>query len=105
MCHYVTYPDHHSAACGAMLAAPATTKELDPEQTDCSLCRMTLAWIFDIEALAVLRAIDSGAHDVGSIAERIHRGLAVALTIVERLQKCHQVLKSQTGRIDREVGK
>lgn len=105
MCHYSSHPTHTHTVCGDLLHQPATPEELDPRQTTCTMCTATLAWRVDSESQAVIRAIEAGANDAIAIAESARIMLAAALTIIERLQRCHQIIQDNYGHYARKAGK
>lgn len=104
MRHYTSHPTHTKAACGAPLEGTPTPADLDPRQTTCDRCLSTLYWRVDSESQSVLRAIEAGAQDAQAIVESARIMLAAALTIIERLQRCHQIIQDNKGRITRKVG-
>lgn len=101
MLHYTSHPTHTKAACGALLNGTPTPAELDPRQTTCQMCLTTLCWRVDSESQTVLRAIDAGAQDAQAIVESARIMLAAALTIIERLQRCHQIIQDSRGHFAR----
>ena len=101
MTHYSSHPTHTHTVCGDLLRGPATEALLDPSKTTCPSCLATLAWRLDSEGQYVLRALEAGASDAQAIAESARVMLAAAITILERLQRCHQIIQDQRGRYSR----
>lgn len=101
MCHYTSHPTHTHTVCGDLLTGTPSPDELNPQETTCEPCQSTLAWRLDHEAQIVLTVIAAGAEDAKAIAENARIMLAAALNIIERLQRCHQIIQDSRGHITR----